>query len=180
VLTPAVGGLRFAVADPDDDAELRRLLRENPMPGSISVSLEREPSFFRAASVEGDEHQTVVCRDAGRRVLGMGTRAIRTTLHDGNPERTGYLSQLRLDRAARGGYHLVTRGYRLLRELHERDGRTLVYLTSILERNATARRLLEAGVRGLPTYRHIDRFETSIISEYEECRSEGDVRAKRR
>src|SRR4051794_19024058 len=34
---------RFDVATPADDAEIRRVLRENPMPGAIRLSLEREP-----------------------------------------------------------------------------------------------------------------------------------------
>ena len=34
-----------------DDADLRRMLRENPMPGAISVSFEREPNYFIGTKV---------------------------------------------------------------------------------------------------------------------------------
>ena len=54
-----VASLRFDLAVPGDDVELRRLLRENPMGGAISVSHEREPSFADALSIEGDRHQVV-------------------------------------------------------------------------------------------------------------------------
>ena len=34
------------LATPADEAFLRRLLRDNPMPGSISLTYEREPDYF--------------------------------------------------------------------------------------------------------------------------------------
>ena len=34
--------MRFARATPDDDAAIRRLLRDNPLSGSISLSFERD------------------------------------------------------------------------------------------------------------------------------------------
>ena len=45
----------FALADEGDDADIRRLLRENPMRGRIAVSLEREPSFFAEAKLSSPE-----------------------------------------------------------------------------------------------------------------------------
>ena len=51
------------VATSIDDPDLRRLLRENPMRGEISVSLEREPDVFLAGSTEGERHHTIVARD---------------------------------------------------------------------------------------------------------------------
>lgn len=59
----------FDEAEPSDDAELRRLLRDNPMPGAFRLALTREPSFFQAAALEGDVHQTVVARTAGGRLM---------------------------------------------------------------------------------------------------------------
>lgn len=163
----------FALAGDSDDADLRRLLRDMPMPGAISISLEREPNFFAGIRAEGDEHQTLLCRDQSGRVVGMGTRSVRESFLVGRSERTGYLSQLRLAHSAQGGFHLVSRGYRMLRDLHEQDGLTRVYLTSILESNSRAKRLLEAGLRGMPSYRAIDRFETSIVHRAPSVRSRG-------
>ena len=39
--------VRFELATPSDDPEIRRLLRENPMPGRIALSLECEPDAVR-------------------------------------------------------------------------------------------------------------------------------------
>lgn len=158
------GAFTFTEATPADDSSLRQLLRESIMPGPIALTLEREPSFFRASSIEGDQHQTMLCRDAAGNAIGLATRAVRETFLNNTPARTGYLGNLRLASTHLGSFHLVTRGYRLLKQWHEHDGQTHVYLTSILDSNAPARRLLESGRRGIPTYRPLDQFETSILN----------------
>src|SRR5262245_60451602 len=51
------GGIQFRVATTEDDAAIRRLLRDNPMPGEIALSFERESDFFlgtKAGDVDGD------------------------------------------------------------------------------------------------------------------------------
>ena len=55
-----MGSIDFRLATVTDDPDLRRLLRENPMQGEISVSLEREPDLFMAGSIEGERHDTIV------------------------------------------------------------------------------------------------------------------------
>src|SRR5262245_30508944 len=66
------------LAVPADDPALRRLLRENPFEGSISLSFEREPDYFKAASVEGPFHQTMVVFESGTgEIMGMGDRSVR-------------------------------------------------------------------------------------------------------
>src|SRR5438876_460202 len=47
---------RFDLATPADDADLRRVLAETPMPGAITVSFRREPSYFHGAVVAGRFH----------------------------------------------------------------------------------------------------------------------------
>ncbi len=55
--------LKFELARAEDDPGLRRLLRANPMPGSISLSFEREPNYFNASLIEGRFHQTLVAHE---------------------------------------------------------------------------------------------------------------------
>jgi hypothetical protein len=156
-------GTAVTIATRADDADIRRLLRDNPSQGAISLTFEREPSYFDAASIEGDEHCAIVARDETG-VVGMGARAVRHAWINGEARRTGFLSHLRLDHRARGRFAVIRAGYKLMRELHEADGGTQLYLTSIVEDNEPARRFLEAGVGGLPRYQLLDRFETSLIS----------------
>lgn len=151
------------LATPADDPEIRRLLRENPMDGRIRVSLEREPNAFLAAAAEGEPHATVVAREPSTgRIVGMGTRAVWNAFVNGEPCRLGYLSQLRVDRAARGRRRLLAAGYAALRELRGPDEAPFD-ITSIIADNEAARRLLVSGVPGLPRYRALSGFVTLVL-----------------
>jgi hypothetical protein len=156
--------LELDLATPADDAGLRRLLRENPMPGNIELAFEREPSAFLAASVEGDPHHIIVAREArSGRVVGMGSRAVREVFVNGAPCRVGYLSQLRLERGHRGRRQLLAGGYALLRALRAADEAPFD-LTSIVADNRAALRLLSAGLPGLPAYRALATFVTLVMA----------------
>jgi hypothetical protein len=149
-------------ATPEDDPELRRLLRDNPMDGEIRVSLEREPNAFLAAAVEGEPHRTIVARLPGGEIAGMGSRSVWNVFVNGEPHRLGYLSQLRVDRAYRGRKRLLTAGYDLIRSFRGPDELPFD-LTTIIADNEAARRLLSAGLPGLPAYREIEGLTTLVI-----------------
>ncbi|MCI0651655.1 MAG: GH3 auxin-responsive promoter family protein [Planctomycetes bacterium] len=149
---------RIDVAGGEDDGALRALLRRNPMGRRIRVAFEREPRYFDAARVQGGFHQTIVGRDLlrGGRIIGCGTRSVANAFVNGVAEPLGYLSDLRLDSAYRGGT-LVARGYRFFRELHG-DGRTRLYATVIFGDNRAALDTIAAGRAqraGLPRYRDL-------------------------
>ncbi len=144
--------VHFDLAGPSDDAELRRLLRENPVPGSFSLALTREPSFFHAAAVEGDVSQTVVARAPDGRLMGLGSRAVRTAFVNGHATRLGYLGQLRVDAPWRGTRGLLRGGFAGLERLHRESGEPALYVTTLIEGNAEARRALARPRPGVPTY----------------------------
>lgn len=153
---------QFDLATPADDGDLRRVLAATPMPGQVSLSFRREPSYFEAAAVDGRFRQVVVARDVrADRVIGFGSRSIRDVYVNGCKESIGYLSTLRLLEAYRGS-GLVARGYRFFRDLHE-DGRASIYLTTIAEGNDLAIKLLTRGRAGLPMYHEIGRYVTVAI-----------------
>lgn len=157
------GRLRFELAGPEADAELREMLSRNPMPGSVRLALERNPSFFLGAGIEGDDHQTVIAREADSGLaIGMCSRAGRLAFVNGEARRLGYLSQLRVEEAWRARRGPVQGGFALCKLLHDRDDVPL-YVTTIAEENHVARKLLEAGVPGLPTYRLREALETFVI-----------------
>jgi hypothetical protein len=153
---------RFELATPADDADLRRVLAETPMPGAITVSFRREPSYFGAAVVDGRFRQVVAARalDDGR-VVGFGSRAVGERYVNGQPESIGYLSNLRLLPGHRNR-GLVARGYAFFRKLHG-DGRTRLYLTTIAEENTVALTVLTSGRGGLPRYHPVGRFLTAAL-----------------
>ncbi len=149
---PAPGRLAIETARPGDDAAIRELLRRHPMGDAIRLALEREPSAWLAAGVEGERHHTVVARDrATGRIVGMGSRAVRRAWVDGRPVRLGYLAQLRRIPELRGRA-LLAEGYAAC-EATRRLDELPFDLTTIVADNRAARRLLERGLPELPVYR---------------------------
>lgn len=154
-------GVRFARATEADDAEIRRLLRENPMPGAISLTLEREPEYFHGANLAGAVDETIVAYDGGR-IVCMGRCSTREAWVNGRATRVGYLAELRVDRTARGRFALLRDGYRFFAE--QRETAAEFYFTSIASDNERARRLLERGVRGMPQYTFLGELATVLIA----------------
>ena len=84
---------RFELAGLDDDADLRHVLANTPMPGRIALTFRREPSFFAAPGVDGFLRQVVACRDLeSRRIVGFGCRALRRMYVHGEPRTIGTLA----------------------------------------------------------------------------------------
>jgi hypothetical protein len=142
------------LATPADDEELRELLRHSPIPGSMHVTFEREPSFYDSCRVRGDFFQVAVGRDRRTgNIIGLGTRSVSRAFVNGRPAPLGYLADLRLDEPYRGGT-LITRGYRFLRQLHE-DHRTPLYTSLIFTGNDAALTTIATGRAGLPQYHNM-------------------------
>jgi hypothetical protein len=150
------------VAGPKDEADLRRLLRECPMPGWVSLSLEREPDYFafRAPGV----HDAIIARDRDGTAVGMCSLGRCERYVDGRPALVGSLAELRVSPRAAAASRIVRDGFEACRRLLHDPSRTAIYLTSIVEGNARARRLLESGVPGLPRYRPLDRLNVFALS----------------
>jgi GNAT superfamily N-acetyltransferase len=150
-------------ATPADDAAIRRLLAANPVPGAVTVTYEREPSYFLGCATMGPFCQVAVCRHQPTgTVVGLSCRAARPMFVNGQVEEVGYLGQLRID-AAHQGRWLLSRAFRHLREWH-RDGRVAGYITTIIEDNAIAEGVLvKHARRHFPIYRELDRLCTMAL-----------------
>ncbi len=157
VMVPAV---------PADEPELRRLLRDAPFAGAVSLSFEREPDFHLAASIEGDRHFIVAARASGAgsggRLVGLATRSVRAAFVNGRPVRLGYLGQMRAWGGGRGNVRAIRDGFALFRA-DRRPEEVPFDLTSIVSDNAPARRLLESGLPGYPTYRPLGELVTLAL-----------------
>ncbi|MGD0058345.1 MAG: hypothetical protein ABSD58_02915 [Verrucomicrobiia bacterium] len=147
-----------------DDAGLRRLLRETPMPGPIQISLEREPDFFAAAQQEGGRYYTAIIRDRQTgQPVAMGSRSVHELFVNGQPRLIGYLSQLRIaTEHRRHGRQFLRMGFDLLRQTHAEDEMSFD-ITTIVTGHEVARRLLEAGLPGLPRYTPVERILTMLL-----------------
>ena len=132
-----------------DDADLRAMLRTNSMPSWVTMSVEREPSFLASLNRFGRE-RAVIARD-GAAPVGMYLCAEHPVHIDGRPTTFGYLGGLRVNPDFRHRLRVLREGYASIRTLSGVANPGLWY-TSVAAENAAARRLLEAGLRGLPDY----------------------------
>ena len=152
-------------ATPDDDGALRALLRSTSMDGPMRLSFQREPDFFVAAAAGNLATSVFVGREfATGRVAATATRSIRRAYVDGNERKVGYLSSLRLGEDVRKT-NLLARFYRHLRQLHA-DCRVPFYVTTILDGNEEARRILTSARAGLPAYVPYGKLRTYMLPLY--------------
>jgi hypothetical protein len=160
-----MGGMsayHIELARPEDDAALRARMAQDHMEGAIAVSFRREPSYFAACRLQGENAQVVKCVERGSgAIIGMGSRNTASAYVDGIERRIGYLSDLRLARERRSGM-LLARGYRYFRQLHLADPVAL-YTTVIYEGNEAAAQALVGGRAGLPLYRDWGRLLTPAL-----------------
>lgn len=158
----------FNVATGCDDSDLRALLRENPMPSWVTMTIERDPSFFAGTNHFGRD-SAIIARQEGRPV-GMGTCS-RHPLHlNGQKAELGYLGALRVTPAYRNRIHLLRESYNAMRSHGQSIGIDSWY-TCIATQNHTARRLLEANLKGMPRYSHVGELITLAMAKGRERRN---------
>jgi hypothetical protein len=133
------------------------------MEGPISISFQREPSYFHACQSQAPFVQTCTARDKETgEIIGMGTRAVRAGYFNGVIEPIGYLGDLRLDPRYRGGFILMG-AYRYIQELH-RDHRTKIYFMALAQGNQRALKTIASGRRGVPDCKDLGMLLTPAIN----------------
>lgn len=134
-----------------DDAALRGILRHTPLPGSVSVTLEREPSFFQG-DVDALRHDVAVMHGADSRIIAFGSRIERRVWLNGEMQTVAYLSDLRvLPEHRKSSGRILIKGFHYMREMEAAHPTAATY-TAIFEDNNAARRVLVGGRAGLPDY----------------------------
>jgi hypothetical protein len=150
------------LATPADDALLRQLLRENGMPSWVEMAMEREPSYFAAHGMH--PYEWAVLAHDGDAVVGMYSAALARVHVDGEPRTIGYLGGLRVQAPHRQRIRHLRRGYASIRTLAPAAADLPWWLTVVAEENRSARRLLEAGVNGLPRYKRLGSMCTYALA----------------
>ena len=152
----------FQLAQPEDDADLRRRMAEDVLDGTIAVTFRREPDYFAGTALQGSAAEVMKCvQKPEERIVGLCTRTRVPAYINGEPQTVGYLCDLRADPSVRGGT-LLARGFRKLRELHEAAPLPL-YFTMILDGNDVAIDVLTSGRASLPQYRPLGRVLTPAL-----------------
>lgn len=155
--------LRVEFARESDDAAIRAMCRRQAMPGRVRVTFERDPEFSLGCRAAGEDCKILVARTADDgEIAGVACRSARRVFVNGGEERLGYLSQLRIAPRFQGRW-LVSRGFRLLREMHEADPLP-AYLTAIVEGNRGATGVLvEKRRTSLPVFHPVAEIRTLAI-----------------
>jgi hypothetical protein len=159
----APADFRVELARKSDDAAIRAMCRRQAMPGRVRVTFEREPEFSLGCRAAGQDCKILVARatDDGE-IVGVACRSARGVFVNGREERLGYLSQLRIESRFQGKW-LVSRGFRMLREMHEADPLP-AYLTAIVEGNREAFGVLvENRRKSFPVFHPVAEIHTLAI-----------------
>jgi hypothetical protein len=156
--------LLFAIAQREDDADIRRLLRENALGGWVRLALAREPDAAAADFGLSRSHGFIIARerDSGA-AIGVCERSVRDAFVDGEIRRLPYLGALRVAPAYRHRIRVLKSGFAAVRTLLQEASDLPFALTSITADNAAARRVLCAGVPGLPSYRPVGELSTFAL-----------------
>ena len=144
-----------------DDAVLRGFMRTHGMAAWVEMAIEREPSFFAGRNFSGEEWAVIAEEQSD--VVGMYSAAVRPLYVNGKPERLGYLGGLRVAPSYRHRIRYLRQGYASIRTLAPQSATLPWWFTVVAADNIAARKLLEAGVPGLPAYRPLGEYVTFAV-----------------
>ena len=141
------------LATKEDNARILAFFDRTPMHTSaFALQYRRSPDFFRLLRYQGDRAHVVLSVDERGDVRGLGTISLRRAWLDGEAATVGYLGDLRI------GFHRGTIGHwrQLVRDVVARSAEIeeladcACWLTTIMDDNHLARRVLASGRAGAP------------------------------
>ena len=132
-------------ANPEHDEGLRKLLRETPLRGGMTVTLEREPTFFY------EKMETVIAM-LDDVVVACGSRISRQVNWCGKVIESSYLSDLRVHPSCRKYSGRIIRDcYQLLKD-SAKQRPAVVTWTAVFESNLAAMKTLGRQRSVIPEY----------------------------
>ena len=157
----AICDIEWSWAGSGDDAEMRRLMRDVPMAGSVRVGFAREPSYMAGTNLAGTVDRTLVGKIAGRVVIA-GACSRRRVWRGDRIVQVGYFNGLRAMPGTARSLRYLRQGFEQWID-EERSDPAELYFTSVASGNTRARRVLESGKLGLPRYEEIGALETRVL-----------------
>lgn len=143
------------------DEDALKSIAGQAMPGKISFAFRYEPSFFKAVQVHGSAVR-VLASGKSDEVGGIAVVSTKDVYINGEPAAVGYLCGLRIAPSCRNGL-LLARGYRMIRNMQEKDLRLPLFLTAVMKENVEAIKFLTSGRCELPTYSELGLYRTCIF-----------------
>ena len=170
--------LNIQILDKSFDSQIAELFDEDCMGKDIALQYRTQPSFIDSLKLKGDFNQAFGVISTEGKLKSLGARSIKKMYLNGKVEDIGYLSSMRVRSNRRGALDMA-RGYEFLKGLHE-DRRTNFYISTIVDDNDYARKLLESGRCGLPQYKDMGLYYTATIPLMSrKCKLKTDVSSKK-
>lgn len=164
----------FESARETDGKELLKILEDTAFKGNISLMYTRRPDAYCSLKQEANDVQILLARDTKHnKIAGFGACALRELFVNGSPQTVAYLFSLRMARSYLKKAPILHHAYRRL-HAQNRTKQIRCYLTTILEENHYAQKLLEKPRPFMPTYTSFGTYEVFAMP----CRS--TRRSKRR
>jgi hypothetical protein len=155
------GGVLFRKALTGDNERLKATLRDNAMDSWVRLSFEREPSYFDGVALMGKSCTVMACdENQFNSIVGMYSCEYLPVHVNGASDYVGYLGGLRVNRQYRHKVRILKSGFASIPHLAPVPGAAPFWFTSVASENTPARRLLEAGLKGMPVYRPLGVMET--------------------
>jgi hypothetical protein len=156
--------IAFERAGPAQEHEVRAILREVALGGAWSVALAREPDGFGGPHLPAERQDIIIARECSTGApVGLCERVVRPSWVGGTVVDLPYLGALRIVPSHRHRIAILRGGFAMLRDECTGASDFPVALTSITSDNGPARRVLTAGVRGLPHYTPLRDFSTFAL-----------------
>ena len=150
----------FRLANLDDGKAIKSLLENVVMEGRIATTALLVNDFWEDVNWASDDTLVMVC-EADSKIVGLASIVVYSMWLNGQPEKIGYLTQLRLKAEYRKGTALA-RGYKFLSEARKQLG-IKYFFTSIIDANLSAKQVLLGKRAGLPDYKPLFPYRTYLV-----------------
>jgi hypothetical protein len=159
------GSSLFRCATAADDNELRAMLRANDMDSWVNLAFEREPSFFTGENLMGTSTAVIALDEAAQQTpIGMYTCSLLPVHINGQAAFAGYLGGLRVNQQYRRRIRILKDGFASIPRLISYQRTMSCWFTSVGHENSKARRILETGLKNMPSYQLVGSMETLAFS----------------
>lgn len=143
-----------------DSREIAEVLEEEAFPGNFRIKFTRHPDAWASLQKEGDEVHTLICREKKTNVLvAMGSIAFRFCYINGSTEKIAYLFNLRSRYEYRNVFPLL-QGYTISKKILKE---TELLITTILNDNFHAKKLLEKKRKNMPDYISLGKYNVYAL-----------------
>jgi hypothetical protein len=153
-----INNIRFRLANAEDKPAIIHLLATNPM-----------KSWIRLATIPQDSTDLrgyVLAEDLSNHssLIGLYHLNPQKLYLNGLATEVIYIGKLRVDPGYRNKIRILRSGFQSISQMILEIDKNKPWFTSIAAENSLARRILESGVPGLPTYQHQGNLLTVAIS----------------